>query len=65
MKFQGLEAEIVELPLFLVEIQLHDLPPARVRAALGRAERYVLLGRDVLNAFRIVLDGPQLAMEIG
>jgi hypothetical protein len=24
----------------------------------------VLLGRDVLNAYRLLLDGPQLALEI-
>jgi hypothetical protein len=30
----------------------------------NRDELYVLLGRDVLNRHRIVLDGPQLVLEI-
>lgn len=30
-----------------------------------QGELYVLLGRDVLNRHRILLDGPQLAFEIG
>jgi hypothetical protein len=62
--FQGFAGEVIELPVFLVEIQVHDLPPLLIRAALGENEPYVLLGRDVLNAHRIMLDGPGLAMEI-
>jgi hypothetical protein len=64
LRFQGFASEIVELPIFLVEVQLHDLPPLLVRAALGEHEPYVLLGRDVLNSYRILLDGPQRALEI-
>ena len=62
--FQGFAGNIVELPLFLVEIRIHDLPPFEVRAALGKHEPYILLGRDVLNALRIVLDGPQHFLEL-
>lgn len=45
-------------------IQVHDLPPSLTRAVLGKKEPHLLLGRDVLNAYRILLDGPQLALEI-
>jgi hypothetical protein len=62
--FEGFAGEIIKLPIFLLEIQLHDLAPQVVRAVLGEHEPYVLLGRDILNAHRIVLDGPQLALEI-
>jgi hypothetical protein len=31
---------------------------------IGFAEDYVLLGRDVLNRLRVVLDGPELMAEI-
>ncbi|MCC6417336.1 MAG: hypothetical protein IT429_03715 [Gemmataceae bacterium] len=62
--FQGFAGEVITLPLFLVEVQMHDLPPLMIRAALGEREPYVLLGRDTLNAYRIILDGPQLAVEI-
>ena len=58
-------AEVVELPIFLVEVHIHDLPPIMVRAALGEHEPHILLGRDMLNSHRILLDGPQLALEIG
>jgi hypothetical protein len=61
---QGFAGEVVELPVFLVEVQVHDLAGILVRALLGRHEPHLLLGRDVLNAHRIVLDGPQLMMEI-
>lgn len=62
--FQGFAGEVIELPIFLVEIQIHDLPPLLTRPALGEKEPHILLGRDVLNAHRIVLDGPGLALEI-
>ncbi len=63
--FQGFAGEVVELPIFLVELQVHDLPAVPVRAALGEHEPHILLGRDVLNLYRILLDGPQKATEIG
>src|SRR5207247_1404859 len=65
LSFQGFASEIVELPIFLVELQVHDFPAALTRAALGEQEPYVLLGRDILNLYRVLLDGPQLALEIG
>lgn len=62
--FQGFAGEVVQLPVYLTEVQVHDLPPLLVRAVLGEHEPYVLLGRDVLNVHRILLDGPQLALEL-
>lgn len=62
--FQGFAGEIVELPVFLVEVQVHEFPPLLLRAALGERETYILLGRDALNNYRLVLDGPELALEI-
>ena len=64
LRFQGFASEIVELPVYLVEIRLHDFPPLRVRAAFGQHEPYTILGRDFLNSYRIVLDGPQQVLEI-
>jgi hypothetical protein len=65
LECQGFYGELAELPVFLVAVSMHDLRPVEVRAVLGERERYVLLGRDVLNNHRTVLDGPQLALEIG
>jgi hypothetical protein len=62
--FQGFAGEVIELPVFLVEVQVHDFQPLLNRAALGANEPHILLGRDVLNVHRILLDGPQLALEI-
>jgi hypothetical protein len=62
--FQGFAGQVVELPIFLVEIKIHDWQPILTRAVVGHAESHVLLGRDVLNAYRLLLDGPQLALEI-
>lgn len=64
LHFQGFTSEIVKLPVYLVELRLHDFPPVRLRAALGEHEPLILLGRDILNMFRIVLDGPQQSLEI-
>jgi hypothetical protein len=65
MHFEGFAGEIVELPVFLVQIQIHELPAQMIRAALGEREPHILLGRDVLNAHRCLLDGPQSTLEIG
>jgi len=48
-----------------VEIAIHTLAAVRVEAVASSGESWVLLGRDILNAYRILLDGPQLALEIG
>jgi hypothetical protein len=64
LRFQGFASEIIELPIFLVECRVHDFPPVTIRAALGEHEPYILLGRDVLNLYRIALDGPNLTLEI-
>jgi hypothetical protein len=62
--FQGFASEIIELPVFLIEARVHDFPPVLVRAALGENEPHILLGRDVLNSHRLLLDGPQLVLDI-
>jgi hypothetical protein len=61
--FQGFGGEAVELPVFLVDVQVHDRQTISVRAVLGENEPCILLGRDVLNAFRFLLDGPNQALE--
>lgn len=62
--FEGLGGNQTRLALYFVQVVIHDLPPVTVEAAADPQEPYMLLGRDVLNQFRIVLDGPQLALEI-
>jgi predicted aspartyl protease len=61
----GLEGRVDELPVYLVEVLVHDYSPIRVAVLAGQNEPFVLLGRDVLNHFRVLLDGPAKALEIG
>jgi hypothetical protein len=60
----GFGGHLVTLPTFLVELQVRDLTPATVKVLASHDEPYVLLGRDVLNRFTILLDGPNLVIEV-
>jgi len=60
----GVGAHLTTLPTFLVQIQIRDLPSRVVEVLATPDEPYVLLGRDILNQFRIMLDGPNLVLEI-
>jgi hypothetical protein len=50
---------------FLVQLGLRQSTPRVIRVVASRDEPYVLLGRDVLNGYRLLLDGPRLRLEIG
>ena len=52
-------------PVFVVTLAIQGLPGRLIRVVAHPDEPYVLLGRDVLNAHRIVLDGPNLRLEVG
>ena len=68
------------MPAGEIEVEGYDSRRATIRAydvnlqvdqlsvngllVIGFAEDYVLLGRDVLNRLRILLDGPALTTEI-
>lgn len=64
LRFQGFASEVVTLPIYLVEVGIHDYPPQLVRAVLGASEPHILLGRDVLNRHHLLLDGPQLVPAV-
>lgn len=64
LPFQGFASEVIELPIFLVEVRVASLDPVLVRAALGPSEPHILLGRDVLNRHDLLLQGAELALEI-
>lgn len=61
----GLGGIVTTLPIYLVQIEIRQLRPIMVRAAASRGEPLALIGRDVLNHYRLLLDGPQLRLEIG
>ena len=64
LHFQGFAGEVVELPIFLVEVRVHDFAPVLVRAVLGEFEPYLLMGRDVLNFHELFLRGPQQILDV-
>jgi predicted aspartyl protease len=57
--------QVLSMPTFLVQIEIRQLRPLTIECVADKEEAFILLGRDVLNNFRLLLDGPQLALEIG
>ncbi len=60
----GLGGSAAMLTTFLVRLRVHDFPAVEVEVIADRAEPFVLLGRDVLNLYRCVLDGPAKALDV-
>lgn len=52
------------MPVYVVQIAIGDLPPVTMAVIGAMGEQYVLLGRDLLNNHRVVLDGPALLFTI-
>lgn len=60
----GLGGRVTLVRIYLVSLAVRDLQPVLVEVAAVPGESHVLLGRDVLNMHRVVLDGPRLVCEI-
>jgi hypothetical protein len=65
MKLGGFGGVTYTLPVYAALLGLHDLPVQPFKFAAHMQESWILLGRDVLNSHRIMLNGPQMALEIG
>ena len=52
------------MPSYAVLLGVHTLAERLIEVIAHAEESWVLLGRDVLNSLRIVLDGPRLVLEI-
>jgi predicted aspartyl protease len=61
----GLGGGILAVSAYRVEVTIRALSPQQVVVVAQDDEPYVLLGRDILNRHRLLLDGPGLALEIG
>jgi hypothetical protein len=61
----GLGSVIQSCPTYIADVGIRSLPAVTVKVLRADGEPHVLLGRDVLNQFRILLDGPALALEMG
>jgi hypothetical protein len=60
----GFEGASYTLPTYAVLLSIHNLPPRPIKVLGAANEPWVLLGRDVVNAHRLVLDGPLLILDI-
>jgi len=61
----GVGGTVEEMKLYPASVGIHRLEPQLVEVLSHPDEPWVLLGRDLLNNFRLLLDGPGLALEIG
>jgi len=60
----GLGGIIYTLPTYVVFVAIHDLSPQAIKVVASADEPWILLGRDVLNAHRLILDGPGSVLEV-
>ncbi len=60
----GFGGQVFLVPTYRIQLALRGLPSVVLEVLAHPEEPYVLLGRDVLNQHRIVLDGPQLTLTI-
>jgi predicted aspartyl protease len=60
----GVAGHVTLMPTFLVQVEIRLLRSVNVAVVAHREEPFVLLGRDVLNQFRVSLDGPGEVVEI-
>ena len=61
----GVGGSLHTVPTYLVQLQVRQQPTLAVEVAAVQGEGLILLGRDVLNRFRVLLDGPELKLKIG
>lgn len=52
------------MPLFAAAISIFTLPPQTLSVVGHPGEPWILIGRDILNLHRLILDGPNLTLEI-
>jgi predicted aspartyl protease len=64
MPVSGFGGQVMLVSTYLVELSIRGLPPHPVEVLAHDGEPYILLGRDVLNRHRLLLDGRGLALEI-
>src|SRR4051794_22788825 len=53
----GFDGSVRVVPTFGVELEIRQTVPIRAEVLASRSEPWVILGRDVLNHFRLLLDG--------
>ena len=64
MLIGGVGGTVAAMPTYAVLLSVHTLPERLIEVIAHAEESWMLLGRDVLNDLRIVLDGPRMVLEI-
>jgi predicted aspartyl protease len=60
----GVSGTVVVMRVYLIRLTIRQLPQSTLEVLASPEEPFVLLGRDVLNRFRVLLDGPRLSLEM-
>ena len=60
----GFDERPVTVMMYAVRIGIQEFPLVPVPVLASLHEPIILLGRDVLNRYRISLDGPRMVVEI-
>ena len=60
----GVGGKVVEMEQYTVRLGIQTLPLRDIEVLAHPGEDWVLLGRDVLNSHRLLLDGPNLKLEV-
>jgi len=61
----GVGGVVQTMPSYPVQLAVHDQSAQLLEIVASPGETWVLLGRDAMNAHRLLLDGPHLILEIG
>jgi hypothetical protein len=64
LTISGLGGALHPLPLHAALVSVDDLPLLQALVVAHTGESWALLGRDVLNAYRLLLDGPGQGLEV-
>lgn len=64
LRVGGFGGQVFLLPTYRLELRLRNQPPVLAEVFAHAEEPVILLGRDILNQHRILLDGPTLSLEI-
>ena len=60
----GFGGVLKTVPTFLVQLAVRGHQSVVVEVLGSREESFILLGRDIINLHRLILDGPQSMLEI-
>ena len=62
---EGIGGIVATMALHQADVKMPGLASSTIEVAVSDGESWILIGRDILNSVRIVLDGPRLLLEIG